>query len=147
MATSEMTNLTTEGQIRYDADKKSKLVAYLLWFFLGAFGAHRFYAKRVLTGFIQLLMWLGGAALMVVATMPAWDTIQRSAEAEAAGTPDPALQQAAAEAMANIFQSPMYLAGLALFAIFAIWWLVDAFLIPGWIRRHNEALLASLAGR
>ncbi len=147
MATSEMTNLTTEGQIRYDADKKSKLVAYLLWFFLGAFGAHRFYAKRVLTGFIQLLMWAGAVALMVIAMMPAWDSLQKSAEADAAGTPDPALQQAATEAMAAVVQSPMYLGGLALLAIFGIWWLVDAFLIPGWIRRHNEALLASLAGR
>lgn len=29
--------------IRYDAAKKSVGVAYLLWFFLGAFGVHRFY--------------------------------------------------------------------------------------------------------
>ena len=147
MATSEMTNLTTEGQIRYDADKKSKLVAYLLWFFLGAFGAHRFYAKRVLSGFIQLLMWIGGFALMVIAMMPAMEPLQKNAEAEAAGTPDPALEQAAAEAVAVVFQSPMFLAGFALLAIFTIWWFVDSFLIPGWIRRHNEALLASLSGR
>lgn len=29
--------------MRYDAAKKSVGVAYLLWFFLGAFGVHRFY--------------------------------------------------------------------------------------------------------
>lgn len=29
--------------MRYDAAKKSVGVAYMLWFFLGAFGVHRFY--------------------------------------------------------------------------------------------------------
>lgn len=33
---------------------KSKLVAYLLWFFFGIFGFHRFYVHKVVTGIIYL---------------------------------------------------------------------------------------------
>lgn len=39
--------LTTEQQLlvngEFDKKKKSKGVSFLLWFFLGGFGAHRFY--------------------------------------------------------------------------------------------------------
>lgn len=34
---------------------KSKTVAYLLWFFLGIFSAHRFYLGKVGTGILYLL--------------------------------------------------------------------------------------------
>jgi TM2 domain-containing membrane protein YozV len=34
---------------------KSKGVAYLLWFFLGFFGAHRFYLEKIGTGVLYLL--------------------------------------------------------------------------------------------
>ena len=34
---------------------KSRLVALLLWFFLGIFGAHRFYCGRYLLGVVYLL--------------------------------------------------------------------------------------------
>ena len=34
---------------------KSKGIAYLLWFFLGVFGAHRFYLEKIGTGVLYLL--------------------------------------------------------------------------------------------
>ncbi len=49
----------------YDAGKKSALLAYLLWFFLGTFGIHRFYLGRIFTG----LMMLG---LTVMGSITAW---------------------------------------------------------------------------
>ncbi|MFM0522093.1 TM2 domain-containing protein [Caballeronia jiangsuensis] len=47
----------------YDAQKKSLVVAFLLWFFLGYLGAHRFYAGKTLSAILQLVLSLIGAAL------------------------------------------------------------------------------------
>lgn len=52
--------------MQYDANKRSALVAYLLWFFLGTFGAHRFYAGRVASGVVQLLVTLVSMLLTFV---------------------------------------------------------------------------------
>jgi TM2 domain-containing membrane protein YozV len=34
---------------------KSKGLAYLLWFFLGVFGVHKFYLEKIAVGIIYLL--------------------------------------------------------------------------------------------
>lgn len=44
----------------------SMLVAYLLWFFLGVLGAHRFYLRAYVSGAIQALMFVSGIATMFV---------------------------------------------------------------------------------
>jgi TM2 domain-containing membrane protein YozV len=41
-------------QMHFEANKKSMGVAYLLWFFLGGFGVHRFYAGRTQSAVLQL---------------------------------------------------------------------------------------------
>lgn len=50
------TQLDVERQMRYDANKKSALLAYVLWFFLGWFGLHRFYLGRIGSGFAMLVL-------------------------------------------------------------------------------------------
>ena len=57
------TNLT---QLRYDADKKSAVVAYLLWVFLGSFGAHRIYLSRWVSGLAMLALSVAGWVLTLV---------------------------------------------------------------------------------
>jgi TM2 domain-containing membrane protein YozV len=76
----------------YEANKKTALVAYLLWFFLGLFGAHNFYLGRTGVAITQLILSLILIGMVI-----------------------------------TIF-----------------WVLVDAFLIPGWIRRQNNLLAAQL---
>jgi TM2 domain-containing membrane protein YozV len=44
----------------------SLLVAYLLWFFLGVLGAHRFYLRAYVSGAIQALMFVVGVATIFV---------------------------------------------------------------------------------
>lgn len=47
-------------------ESRSALVAYLLWFFLGFFGAHRFYLGRWGSGLVQLVLFGIGSALTFV---------------------------------------------------------------------------------
>jgi TM2 domain-containing membrane protein YozV len=57
-------SLSTQEQIlieqRVTNEANSVGVAYLLWFFLGALGAHRFYLGRTGTGIAQLLLFIFG---------------------------------------------------------------------------------------
>ena len=41
---------------QYDIEKKSLIPAYILWFFLGYVGAHRFYLGRPFSGFVMLAL-------------------------------------------------------------------------------------------
>lgn len=47
-------------QLLFEATKKSTGASYLLWFFLGGLGAHRFYLGRTGTGIAQLMLALFG---------------------------------------------------------------------------------------
>lgn len=85
----------SRAMMEYDARKRSALLAYLLWFFLGFTGAHRMYSDRVPSGILQLLVHGIG-----------WLT-----------TP--------------------ILVGWLFIAAWAVWWVIDAFLIPAWIRDYN----------
>jgi len=104
MSDTEQTRVSADMQamMAYDAGKKSPVVAYLLWFFLASFGAHRFYLGQKGTAIAQLVLLIAGCATLVV-----------------------------------------LIGGVLLFAL-GIWVLVDAFLIPGMIRKQNEALAAKL---
>ena len=67
-----MTTTTTDAaqialaQSEYDDAKKSTGVAYAFWFFLGALGAHRFYAGDKGLG-LGMLFTLGGLGFWALA--------------------------------------------------------------------------------
>ena len=50
----------------YDASKKSTGVAYLLWFFLGMAGGHRFYIGRTFSAIAMLIIFLISWPLLLV---------------------------------------------------------------------------------
>ncbi|QIB36158.1 TM2 domain-containing protein [Ancylobacter pratisalsi] len=50
----------------YEANKKSMGVAYLLWFFLGGMGGHRFYCGRTGSAVAQLMLTVFGLILAAV---------------------------------------------------------------------------------
>ena len=43
------------AMMMYDANKKQALIAYVLWFFVGIFGGHRFYLGRTSSALIMLV--------------------------------------------------------------------------------------------
>src|SRR3546814_3486140 len=49
-----------------EAAKKAVLVAYLLWFFLGWLGLHRFYLGYVISGLLMLALWGVGTLLTFI---------------------------------------------------------------------------------
>jgi len=52
--------------LEYENNKKSIVLAYFLWFFLGMFGAHRFYFGKNISGLVLLILTVGSLALTVV---------------------------------------------------------------------------------
>jgi TM2 domain-containing membrane protein YozV len=54
------------AMLRYDANKRSAGIAYLLWFLLGSLGAHRFYLKRYGSGAAILIITLLSIPLSMV---------------------------------------------------------------------------------
>jgi TM2 domain-containing membrane protein YozV len=88
----------------YDATKKSLPVTYILWWFLGTFGAHRFYMGRTGSGIAMLVITLLSIPLTLI------------------------------------------FVGIIGFMVVGVWWIVDAFLIPGIVRDSNMRLAAHLSG-
>lgn len=76
----------------FEANKKTALVAYLLWFFVGFLGGHNFYLKRTGIAVTQLILSITVVGLVIM----------------------------------------------------VFWVLVDAFLIPGWVRNQNNLLAMQL---
>jgi TM2 domain len=105
-----------QAMMMYAANKKSMVIAYVLWFLLGWLGAHLFYVGRVVLAFIRIFVTL---------VLPWFISV------------------------------PLAFVGITLHGIGAllictviaiIWWIVDAFLIPVWIREHNTLLARQLSG-
>jgi TM2 domain-containing membrane protein YozV len=76
----------------FEANKKTALVAYLLWFFVGLLGGHNFYLKRTGVAVTQLILSLTLVGILIT----------------------------------------------------IVWVVVDAFLIPGWVRDQNNLLAKQL---
>ena len=126
-----MTKTISEASIlmQFEAHRKSATPGYILWFFLGLMGAHRFYAEKWKTALLQLLgglSWIGGAGIYTFTTALSSDTLSSS-------TLD-----------ANNISGGGYL--ILCFALFcAIWTLLDVFFINRWIRKYNLKLANSLS--
>jgi hypothetical protein len=81
---------------------RSRLIAYLLWFFFGGLGAHRIYCGRYISGALQAIIEVVATSVMVISP----DNV---------GTWGPLL------------------------LILCVWFLFDAFLIPGMCRNPPAA--------
>ncbi len=55
----------TRALMLFEANKKTAVVAYLLWFFLGLLGGHNFYLKRTGVAVAQLILSLTMVGLVI----------------------------------------------------------------------------------
>jgi TM2 domain-containing membrane protein YozV len=77
-----MSNPSNDAQVMmaYQANQKSMGVAYLLWFFLGSVGAHRFYLGRTGSAVAMLILfllgwifiWAMGLGLLLLVPLGIW---------------------------------------------------------------------------
>jgi TM2 domain-containing membrane protein YozV len=56
----------TQALMAFESNKKSAGVAYLLWFFTGGFGGHRFYLGRTGSAVAQLCLTVFGFLTLIV---------------------------------------------------------------------------------
>ena len=101
--------------MQYDAQNKSAVIAYLLWFFAGPLGAHRFYLGKTGSAVMLRILTVVCPFVLALALIP-------SASGE--------------EASLLIIFLPW--AGVA------VWWLIDFLLVPGITRKYNSQLAQRL---
>lgn len=114
------------------AGRKSVFIAYLLWFFLGNFGAHRFYLRRPRTALAQLLLAAIGWGTLWWAGLMAAPVVQQGwVVSDGVGT--------AFSGTADWW--PLGTGALLLVPLW-LWLLADLVLIPLMAARTNRALAA-----
>ena len=109
----------------FEGKQRSVIAAYVLWFFLGRFGAHRFYLGYKRSALIMLGLSLAGMVLVAIA---AWGSGKVS-NAEFGN------------AVTAVLLAPNTLLGwigdLLVWGM-TIWWLIDAVFTYVMVRRRNN---------
>lgn len=59
-------SVDTRARLAFEAAKKSVGLAYVLWFFVGSIGVHRFYLGRTGSGIAMLVIFVLSVILMAV---------------------------------------------------------------------------------
>ncbi|MGI4878020.1 MAG: NINE protein [Janthinobacterium lividum] len=121
----------------YEAERKSTVLAYVLWFFLGSLGVHRFYAAATRSGLILLAIHLAGWAAITAAWLQGGLPVRET-------TTGPGFSSTTV-LWASVPNGPLGTLGAVLLGIVGIWVFVDLFLTYGLVRRYN-ALLATRVG-
>lgn len=133
------------------AGRKSVLLAYVLWFFLGMLGAHRLYLRRWRTALAMAVLTIAGWGLSAVhfwllPAVPmddgdgAW-TAMGATNIAFAGLPDVSVWSSG-------FSLPFWPLGLGALLLGALWlWLLaDLVLIPFMVAAVNRTMAAEFAG-
>jgi len=134
--------LTTEQQILIEQKVtnygKSTLLAYLLWFFLAGWGVHRFYLGHIKSALAMIALTLINTIFLVIPFMIQLFKLSACMERY------PRSYDRMCGGFDNLFGGLMFIGAAAAVAI-AVWFIVDAFLIPGMVRRKNDELRQRLS--
>ena len=105
--------------MRYDASKKSTLMAYVIWLFFAGLAGHRFYLRRYGSAVLMSLFSVVVIVLIIGAVVSSTMALDEMAEA-------------------------MFVSAVIVAIVPIIWIFVDLFLIPGIARRYNNDLIDRL---
>lgn len=97
--------------------KRSKAVAYVLWLFLGLFGAHRFYLMRQRSGLAQLAMLIVGGLCFFLA-LPDLEIMAKPTMNGDLGL------------LIGTTDLGLMIRAFGVWVLLAFWWLMDALIIP-----------------
>jgi TM2 domain-containing membrane protein YozV len=104
-----------------DRKQKSATTAYLLYFFLGIFGVHKFYVGKPILGFSYIFLLFGGVLLTFIGL---------------AHTPDSVVTEELSTVSSSI--------GPAVLALLGVGMAIDLFTIPGQIRTQEDLVRKAL---
>lgn len=119
----------------YEARRRSTAVAYLLWFFLGLVGAHRFYAGETRSAVAMLLMQLLGGLSMVAGVLRSGTMMTMDG---------PGIGSVYATLAPDSETDLLIGLGSLLMGLVWFWWIIDLFLVPTLVRRYNLHLVSNL---
>ena len=108
------------AMMMFQANQKSVLISYLLWFFFGSIGGHRFYNGKAGAAVAQIALLIVGIGMMTGSL---------------------------ASLVFHGDWTGLLPVGGSLLIGLALWVLIDAFLIPGWVRAHNNFLATRLSDK
>lgn len=120
----------------YEASRKSTVLAYVLWFFLGSLGVHRFYAGAGRSGLILLAVHVAGWAAIALAWAQGGQPLRET-------TTGPGFSSTTI-LWSSMPNGPLGTIGAVLLSVVGVWVFVDLFLTYGLVRRHNQRLAARL---
>lgn len=124
---------------------KSKAISYLLWFFFGIFGVHRFYNGLIKSGIAMILLYVIGIALTLISLFSMMNISDMKRYSDCVQANPHRAERVCARyledntSIEKISVIPAITGGLFIFFV-GLWWLIDAFLIPGIVNRQNEVL-------
>ncbi|MFM2064614.1 MAG: hypothetical protein RLZZ507_4285 [Cyanobacteriota bacterium] len=112
-------NLTDRELIIFNSEldrkRKSTTIAYILYFFLGSIGGHKFYIGKPIMGLLYIILLFSGCFLELGGVASAYDTSITSEDA-----------------------SIVLAVGLLPLGLLGIMMLLDLFTIPRQIKKHEE---------
>lgn len=133
----------------------SKLIAYLLWFFTGIFGGHRYYTGRIKSGIAMTLLYAASVGIIwvsmattIFAAMQAdnrYSAVPSSLQTDRYNREDECTQyteptRRGSNSHPINFPKGKIILGGCIMAIVWLWWLIDAFFLAGIVNRKNDAL-------
>ncbi len=128
----------SKAMMDFDANKKSLDTAYMLLFFCGTFGAHRFYFEKIASAFVMLGVFLVSFIVFMYGIIQLLNIDTTSSTDFFSSYFSNNSNNAYIEAL--MAYNIIIYGSIGMLAIF-LWAIADVFYIKGMVREHNKKLM------